>query len=863
MKANELRQTFTKYFTDRDHKKIHSASLIPHDDSLLFVNSGMVPFKPYFIGESTPESSRAVTVQKCVRAGGKHNDLDEVGRTARHLTFFEMMGNFSFGDYFKEEAIEFAWEFVTEHLKFDATRLWVTVHDSDDEAETLWREKIGVPANRIQRLDEDNWWRMADTGPNGPCSEIFWDKGPQFGAEGGPAKGGEDRFIEFWNLVFMQFETKEGGETTPLLKPSIDTGAGLERILSILQNKESVFEIDEMQRLIRSAESATGYKLGKSENSDLALRVLAEHARTMTFLISDGVVPSNEDRGYVLRRIMRRAIRFAYLLGVEKTVTPTLVDSVIEIMGPDYPEIVDSHDDICSIVEREEVQFRKTLSTGSNILSEHLQEVKDGESLAGSVAFLLHDTYGFPFEVTEEVVSEAGLNVDREGFDEAMAAHKSLSKEGRKESNQTSDASEVQSLVDSQSFTEFVGRDQLEDVKAKVLLVTASPSESVINVFVDKTPFYAESGGQIGDTGTISFSNGSGEVLDTVYASPDIIRHVVRIESGDLSTGSDVTLSIDVERRDAIRRNHTGTHILHWALRSVVGDHVKQQGSMVGPDRLRFDFSHFEPLTAEQIRQIEDISNKEILNNPGVSHDEVTKSEAEAMGAIAFFGDKYGETVRVLKAGPSLEFCGGTHVKALGDIGCIKIISEGSIGSNLRRIEAISGLATIELLRAEQKSISDAADQLNVSKGELINGVSKKLTEIDSLQAELKKQKFELIKTKADDLVETAKNGILIARLDDIERNDLQELAKSLKGKDSINAVVLGGAPTGGGACLVAAVEKGSSVLAGDLIAAGAKSIQGGGGKGPEFAMAGGKNPEGIDDALESARNLLNNSGSK
>ncbi len=433
MKANELRKAFTEFFIQRDHQLIPSASLIPHDQTLLFVNSGMVPFKPYFVGEERPPHPRAVSVQKCVRAGGKHNDLDEVGRTARHLTFFEMMGNFSFGDYFKEQAIPDAWEFCTEVLGLDPERLWVTVHLSDDEAEEIWAETVGVPRERIQRLDEDNWWRMADTGPNGPCSEIFWDKGPAYGPDGGPANPAADaRYIEIWNLVFMQFETDENGNSTSLPKPSIDTGAGLERILSVLQGKDSVFEIDEMERLIDAASAVTGYSIGADADSDLALRVLAEHARTMTFLISDGVFPSNEDRGYVLRRIMRRAVRFAYLLGVDSLVTPTLVDAVVDIMGVDYPQLVTTHELVRGVVEREETQFRRTLANGLKILDDQLAEVPEGGELPGSVAFLLHDTYGFPYEVTEEVVSERGFRVDRAGFEADMAEQRERAKASRK-----------------------------------------------------------------------------------------------------------------------------------------------------------------------------------------------------------------------------------------------------------------------------------------------------------------------------------------------------------------------------------------------------------------------------------------------
>ncbi|MEM7341982.1 MAG: alanine--tRNA ligase [Actinomycetota bacterium] len=849
MNANELRRIFTDYFVEQAHAEIPSASLIPHDDSLLFVNSGMVPFKPYFLGEERPPGPRAVTVQKCVRAGGKHNDLDEVGRTSRHLTFFEMMGNFSFGDYFKERAIPLAWEFVTEVLKLDPERLWVTVHLSDDEAEAIWRDEVGVPAERIQRLDEDNWWRMADTGPNGPCSEIFWDKGPEYGEDGGPAHGGEERFVEIWNLVFMQFETDEAGTSTPLPKPSIDTGAGLERILSVLQGKDSVFEIDEMTRLIDVASEATGYKLGQDDNADLALRVLAEHARTMTFLISDGVFPSNEDRGYVLRRIMRRAVRFAYLLGVEDLVTPRLVDAVVDIMGADYPQLGETHELVRSVVEREEAQFRRTLATGSSILDEHLGGMAKGGVLPGKVAFLLHDTYGFPVEVTAEVVAERGFTVDTDEFDAEMAAQRARAKEARKGSAQTADFDELQDLLDTAGQTDFVGRDEVTDVPANIVLVTGD-SGAEMSIYLDRSPFYAEAGGQIGDTGTIRTASGVAEVLDTTYAVPGVHRHSVRLAEGSIETGQEATATIDVARRDAIRRNHTATHLLHWALRQVLGDHVKQQGSMVGPDRLRFDFSHFDPVTPDEIARIEDLVNAEVLANPVADHPEVTRAQAEEMGAIAFFGDKYGDLVRVLRAGPSLEFCGGTHVSALGDIGLVKIVTETSIGSNLRRIEAVSGAAAIDLLRAEQRTVNEAAELVGVPRGDLLDGVTKRLAELKAMKDEIRSLKGSLAAGQATTLAAEAVNGVVVTRVDGLGRDDMKDLAVAVRNAEGVKAVVIGGAPDGGGAALVAAVTADSGLEAGALIADGAKAIKGGGGKGAEMAMAGGKDPEGLDEAL-------------
>lgn len=854
MTAAELRKVFTDFFGDRDHQLIPSASLIPHDKSLLFVNSGMVPFKPYFVGEEKPSHPRAVSVQKCVRAGGKHNDLDEVGRTSRHLTFFEMLGNFSFGDYFKEQAIPQAWEFLTEVLGLDPDRLWVTVHLSDDEAEEIWANDVGIPRDRIQRLDDDNWWRMADTGPNGPSSEIFWDKGEKYGPTGGPANpAADERYVEIWNLVFMQFETDEAGSSTPLPRPSIDTGAGLERILSVLQGKDSVFEIDEMSKLIAKAGEITGYEIGGSDNGDLALRVLAEHARTMTFLISDGVFPSNEDRGYVLRRIMRRAIRFAYLLGVTDLVTPSLVDTVVEIMAADYPQLSASHELVRATVQREETQFRRTLANGLKILDDHLSGIDAGGELPGSVAFLLHDTYGFPYEVSEEVVLERGFTLDRAGFESDMAEQRERAKAARKGVIQAADYEQVQTLVDDGGLTSFVGRDELVEVASTVQLVTGIGTDTV-SIFLTASPFYAEAGGQVGDTGTISTESGKAVVLDTVYAVPGVQRHVVKITDGQIVTGQSATATVDVERRNAIRRNHTGTHMLHWALREILGDHVQQQGSMVSPDRLRFDFSHFEPVTNDQVVAIEDLVNRELLKNVSVDHPEVTKEEAEKMGAIAFFGDKYGDLVRVLTAGPSLEFCGGIHVDALGDIGLLKVLNEGSIGSNLRRIEAVTGIGAIQMLRDEQATTAKAASALNVPVGDVLEGLSKRLAEIKELKSQVSDLRGQLATGQASQLASEAVDGVVVARVDGIGRDELKDLAVALREQKGIRAAILGGAPSGGGAALVAAVTADSGFNAGELIAAGAKCIKGGGGRAPDLAVAGGKDPEGVDEALVLAR---------
>jgi alanyl-tRNA synthetase len=550
---------------------------------------------------------------------------------------------------------------------------------------------------------------------------------------------------------------------------------------------------------------------------------------------------------------MRRAIRFAYLLGVQDLVTGRLVDTVVEIMGEDYPQLVTTHELIRSVVEREETQFRRTLASGSNILDEQLSKLEPGGELPGSVAFLLHDTYGFPFEVTAEVVAERGFSVDRAGFESDMADQRTRAKEARKGVVQAADFEQVQALVEQNGQTEFVGRDELTDVSASVLLVTGIGTDTV-SVFTDRTPMYAESGGQIGDTGTITTETGTATVRDTVYAVPGVHRHVIESVTGEILPGQQATISIDVERRDRIRRNHTGTHLLHWALQQVLGDHVKQQGSMVGPERLRFDFSHFDPVTPEQIQEIEDLVNSQILINPTTEHPEVTKAKAEEMGAIAFFGDKYGDLVRVLRAGPSLEFCGGTHVKALGDIGLLKIVSESSIGSNLRRVEGVTGAGAIDLLRTEQAVVEEAASRLNVPRVDLLDGLTKRLDEMAELREQVKTMQGQLAVSQAGDLADAAVNGVVVARMDGMSRDALKDLAVAIRDREEVNAVVLGGAADGGGAALVAAVTPGSDPQAGALIAEGAKAIKGGGGKGADLAMAGGKDPDGVDAALDLAR---------
>jgi alanyl-tRNA synthetase len=846
MDANQLRKAFIGFFEERGHTVVPSASLIPHDRTVLFTVAGMVPFKPYFVGEEPAPWPRAVSVQKCVRAGGKHNDLDQVGRTKRHLTFFEMLGNFSFGDYFKERAIPLAWEFVTEVLDLDPDRLWVTVHSTDDEAEAIWHDVVGLPRERIQRLDEDNFWQMADTGPCGPSSEIFWDMGDEYGEAGGPAHGGAERFVEIWNLVFMQYDQHADGTRVPLPKPSIDTGAGLERILTVLQDEDSIFHTDEFRRLIAKASALSGVAYGGDERTDVSLRILADHARAMTFLVNDGVIPSNEERGYVLRRIIRRAVRHAYLLGVDEVITPALVDEVVAIMADDYPEMVESHAVVRQTIEREETRFRETLRTGSAILETALEKLEPGQSLPGDVAFQLHDTYGFPLEVTQEIVAEHGVAVDQAGFDGAMAEQRQRAKANQRKVQGPARAHDLD-LPE----TEFVGREHNE-VDSPVLAVLDNDGDTVI--VLAQTPFYAESGGQVGDTGSITTGTGRAQVTDTTYGPPGVVFHHASVD-GEIEVAQVAHAAIDVERRDAIRRNHTGTHILHWALREVLGDHVKQQGSLVAPDRLRFDFSHFEPVSAEQIAAIEDVANREILTDAEVRHTEMDKAAAEALGAIAFFGDKYGDRVRVLEAGPhSTEFCGGTHVTALGQIGPVKVVSEGSIGSNLRRIEAVTGLGTVDRLRRDEDLLAGAADRLGVAPDELVTGIDKRLEELKALRDEVKALKRQTATGQAGALAASAVDGVVVARVDGLDRDGLRDLALAVRDTDGVRAVIIIGEPDGGGVGLVAAVTPDSGLNAGELIANAAKTVGGGGGKAPDLAVAGGRDPAKIDDALDQAR---------
>jgi alanyl-tRNA synthetase len=853
MDAPGLRRAWNEFFQDKQHTLLPSSSLIPtHPTAPMFTNSGMMQFVPYFLGEEPVPfvPPRTATIQKCVRLAGKHNDIDEIGRTRRHLTFFEMLGNWSFGDYYQLEAIKWAWDLVLA-AGFDGDRIWPTVHLSDDTAEAIWHEEIGIPMERIQRLDKDNFWEMGETGPCGPCSEIHYDCGPEWGAEGGPAHGGGDRYVEFWNLVFMQDFRHPDGSLTPLPAKNVDTGAGFERWLMLLQDVPTVMDVDIMQPLLDTAQSLTGRTYGRDADDDWALRVLADHARTMTFLVNDGVVPSNEDRGYVLRRLIRRAVRFAYLFGVNDLVLPALTTTCIDTMGEAYPELTTNADWINTMIEREEGGFRSTLARGVSLLEDTF--ATGATEVPGDVAFKLHDTFGFPVEVTQEMAAERGVGVDLAGFGSLMDEQRTRAKAAGKKSDVYANRTSFQDLLDQHGPTEFVGREESE-AKATVLAVVPA-DDGTVSILLDRTPFYAESGGQVGDTGTIITDTGRADVLDTTYGLPGLHRHLARIAEGEIAPGQEATAAIDVERRDAIRRNHTGTHLLHWALRKVLGESVKQQGSLVDAERLRFDFGPADAVTPEQIREIEDLANAEILANDPVRHYETTKAEATALGAIAFFGDKYGDIVRVLEAGRhSTELCGGTHVRATGDIGPVKIVSESSIGANLRRIEAVTGTGPIDRLRAEERVLAELAEVLNVPVGEVVDGARKRLEEIRALRDEVKALKRQAAGGQATALASQAVDGVLIERVDGLDRDTVRDLAVALRDQPGMRAVVLGTAPEGGGAALVAAVTAESGFHASDLLQDAKALIKGGGGNDALLAVAGGKDAEGLDAALASVR---------
>lgn len=849
MEAAQLRRIFLDYFTDHGHREVPSASLIPHDPTLLFTVAGMVPFKPFFTGEEPAPYARAVSVQKCFRAP----DIDIIGTTQRHLTFFEMLGNFSFGDYFKQGAIELAWGLITEGFGLDPDRLWITVHESDEEAANIWRDSIGIRSERIQRLDDDNFWSMGDVGPCGPCSEIFFDKGPQFGADGGPAHGGEDRFIEFWNLVFMQYEKSAQGSMNELPTKNIDTGAGFERVLSILNGVESVFATDLFSPLIEAGQRFVGRSLGVDDASDVAIRRIAEHGRAMTMLVADGVLPSNEGRGYVLRRIIRRAVLAARRTGSDVVMAETLVDATIEKMGDAYPVLVTDRDVIIEILQREETGFARTLRAGMTLLEDATKKVValNHDVFPGDVAFRLHDTHGFPVDLTDEIVAESGLRVDRDVFDAAMNDQRTRARSSAKTLRRADD-SLYRDVLDRHGPSEFVGRDVARySIESTILAVLESGPEEC-EVFLDATPFYAESGGQVGDQGSIVSESGRLDVLDTQNVAGGLVAHRGRL-TGELVAGQVVVATIDPERREATRRNHTATHLLHAGLRQVLGEHVRQQGSYVGPDRLRFDFSHGAGLTEEEFRGIFEFVNADVVQDAPVQTITTSKEEAQTMGAIAFFGDKYGERVRVVRAGGhSLEFCGGTHVSRLGEIGQIQVLGETSIGANTRRLEAVSGTGAFRRTFELERVLASIAGILKTSNDDVVPALDRLIERQRDTERELASLRQAQLARFAEELDASTVGDRVIARVDGVAGDQLRTIVQDLQRRGRRIVVLAGEVDEK----VTIAVATDASLDATVVVKQLASLVGGGGGGSSSVALAGGRHVAAIGDVLAAAHEL-------
>ena len=866
MTAAEIRTAFLKFFESKGHPIVASSPVIPQDDpTLLFTNAGMNQFKDNFLGLDK-SLKRATTAQKCIRAGGKHNDLDNVGYTARHHTFFEMLGNFSFGDYFKREAIAWAWELLTQVYKLPAERLWVTVYIEDDEAYDIWNKEIGVPAERIVRIGDnkgarymsDNFWMMGDTGPCGPCSEIFFDRGPkiQGGPPGSPDEDG-DRYMEIWNLVFTQFNRDTAGNMNRLPKPNIDTGMGLERLASVLQEVDTNYDIDLFQNLMRAAKEAV--EAAGAENVDPqspSLKVIADHIRSCGFAVADGVKPGNEGRAYVIRRICRRAIRHGYKLGARGLFFYKLIEPLAREMGDIYPEI--KNPKIAEVIRAEEERFLQTLSNGMQILDGAMAECKDGV-LPGDIAFKLHDTYGFPVDLTGDVCRERGLTVDTEGFEACMFEQKNKARAAGK----FKIAADVLFTGDN---NEFVGYDTLETPEAKVLALykdgiqveSAQAGDDVL-VILDKTPFYAEMGGQVGDTGVLENGTTLLQVRDCLKLKASVFSHVAHVCEGEIKTGDTFKAVVDAKRREAIMRNHSVTHIMHKALREVLGEHVAQKGSLVNDAITRFDFHHDKPMTADEIRQVEDIVNAEILANTPVQCRVMSLEDARNSGATMLFGEKYGETVRVLNIGTSVELCGGTHVSRTGDIGAFKIISEAGISAGVRRVEAVTGLNAVRLMQDNAELLATAAAKFKAPAQELPEKIDHLGETVKRLEKELAEAKAKLAAKQGDEALSAAQdvNGVkvLLTTLEGIDAKTLRETMDKFKNKFGSAVIVL--AVTGGDkAQLCAGVTKDliGKVKAGELVNFVAAQCGGKGGGKPDMAMAGASDVKALPAALESAR---------
>ena len=855
MKSAEIRDAFLNYFASKQHKVMPSSSLVPgNDPTLLFTNAGMVQFKDVLLGEDKRDYNRAVSSQRCVRAGGKHNDLENVGYTARHHTFFEMLGNFSFGDYFKRDAIAFAWQFLTEVLELPKERLWVTVHISDDEAAEIWVNEIGVDPARLSRLDEDNFWQMGDTGPCGPCTEIFWDHGEDI--PGGPPGSEDDdldRYIEIWNLVFMQFERDSSGKMTPLPKPSIDTGMGLERIAAVMQGVHNNYDIDLFQHLIKSAAEV----INCTDLQENSLKVVADHIRSCAFLVVDGVQPSNEGRGYVLRRIIRRALRHGYNLGASGSFFFKLVGPLVEVMGEAYPELASMADEIASVLKKEEEQFARTLDKGMAVLEAGLAELS-GTVLPGELIFQLYDTFGFPTDLTNDVAREKGYSLDMDGYEKCMEEQRTRARSASQFGVDHSDNIRVD------GSTQFCGYETLEN-QANILAlyaagepVDSATEDTEVLVVLDKTAFYAESGGQVGDSGYLQADSGKIEIVDC-RKSGDHHLHIGRVLSGEIKAGQQVTVSVDSAVRQGTALNHSATHLMHAALQQVLGDHVAQKGSLVDSERLRFDFSHNEAVTAEQIRQIEHIVNREILRNSNVDTEVMSMDDAKSKGAMALFGEKYGDQVRVLSMGGdfSVELCGGTHVAQTGDIGLLRISGESSVAAGVRRIEAVTGAKAVELCDQLQDTIADVSSLVRASGGNVADKVQQLVDDNRRMQKEIEALKSKLANASGSDLMSGLKeiNGInvLSTVVEGADAKSLRGVADQVRSKLDKGVFFLA-AVEGDKAALVAGVTSNltDSVKAGDLLKHVTAQVGGKGGGRPDMAQGAAGDISALPEAMES-----------
>ena len=862
----DLRHAFLQFFADRGHTVVASSPLVPADDpTLLFTNAGMVQFKDVFLGRDKRPYQRATTSQRCVRAGGKHNDLENVGYTARHHTFFEMLGNFSFGDYFKRDAIMYAWEFLTRTLGLPAEKLWVTVYEDDDEAAEVWLKEIGIDLARFTRIgdkpggkrfESDNFWSMGDTGPCGPCSEIFYDHGPEVpgGPPGTPEEDG-DRYIEIWNLVFMQFNRDAGGGMTPLPKPSVDTGMGLERLAAVMQRVHSNYEIDLFRNLIEAAAAATGI----SDLDSKSLRVIADHIRSSAFLIVDGVIPGNEGRGYVLRRIIRRAVRHGYQLGQDAPFFHLLVDELDRQMGAAYPELSNAKKRVKQVLRQEETRFAETIEQGMGILEAAIAKL-EGRVIPGEVVFKLYDTFGFPTDLTADIARERGLQLDLEGFDAAMEAQRARARAASQFGNDQA----MPMNLDGE--TEFTGYEHLvEQATVVAAFKNGVSTDTLVEgdhglVVLDRTPFYAESGGQVGDTGSLAVADSPVrfEVTDTRKQGGKVFGHLGRVVGGTLNVGDVVAAAVDDAQRVAIALNHSATHLMHAALRTVLGDHVQQKGSLVDAQRLRFDFSHFAPVKREELLEVERLVNQHIRRNHVVETRLMAIDDARASGALALFGEKYDELVRVLRMGDfSVELCGGTHVKATGDIGLFKIVAEQGIASGVRRIEAVTGQGAIDCVAQEAERLNRVAGMVNANRDDVDDKVVKLVERSRKLEKELEQLKARLAAAAGTDLaseaVEVGAAKVLAARVDGADTKALRETLDQLKHKLGSALIVLA-AVEGDKIVLVAGVTRDQTrqVKAGDLVKSVAEQVGGKGGGRPDMAQGGGNNVTALPAALAS-----------